>query len=781
MDQIRENQGVLPLGDFRKCSSAHKLFEFLGRAFPVKVNKQRTLNSFVIWLIERLIDKDVSDPSSTESELKEWYQLLKSCRIDDKSIIDGYVQLERDHVSEHPLDARRLHIFEKELRALMEIPAPSSQVPGQAPPAHDSSKVSLFKEKVHYTQPDRSLSVQNAQGSSITSSRPMDDYMHPDRRASVPKVIYSSTTAASNLMDDYIHPDRRVRSLVSIAQDSSKHTAEVIFGQMHPDRIPSAHPSPSAPEVLFGHMHSGRIKVSRDSVPEPGELIEEDVQVIKGNWIGTGRQGKSNKSHPPWLDVPYLSGGNAMALKAVAKEKEAWERGQKNLGKQKELDLSFLTGSNRMVFDNDWALTRKRKKAMQTEQALHYGENPNDTGAAKSTTEGGKESIVPGNYVCNRCHVRGHLIQDCPTNGDKRFAVKAPADYTCNFCGKHADHYIDDCSRRPSKSLRNLQVEQGSPRRVVNDSIRYSYRSEPNVHKRHHSGDSDIEEVDSSVWRSHPRRKRGRGSRRLDDEPDSALSIRGKAGKNGNPWGESTHVVLGYLDPDKSTGAEPPAKVYTSRRHLPISPDPREEGRLSYYDVPPEEVQSKESLSEKITLLQKMQRAVPKIKRPPVRVTGAPPRIRVDIREVSQMIDEEKIKDDLIPSFIKLLLGKEVHRRAQGKRPVATDLIEMPSESEDGDDDAMEVDEAPSSVKREQGHASAELMSHPFFGATMNASAQAANVSVIQHLHGVIDVGDDTVMTEARPSVIVSGLGDTTDLTELSDDDSESDAVVVDG
>ncbi|KAK0672732.1 hypothetical protein QBC41DRAFT_362333 [Cercophora samala] len=806
-----QGQGEPPLGDFRKCPSARKLFEFLGRAFPVKVNKQRTLNSFVIWLIERLIDKDVSDPSSAKAELKEWYQLLKSCRIDDQTIIEGYVELVQTHVSDHPLDARRLHIMEAGLRELMKNPA-SSQLPSKASTAQKSGAraPALVKAADHYTRPNRSLPVRKAQNSSGTLSKPMDGLIHPDRRVSAPTTIVSSATGSSKSSSDYIHPSRRVsvppaltestatrepdmsdyihpgrRALVKTAQEPLKPDSSTpTFAHMHPDRTASVsigHSSSPAPEIMYGHMHPDRMKVSREAAPEPGELIEKDNQDAECTRTRTGSRGKLEKLDPSCPDLPFASGANVMALEHLAAEKK-WE---KQGGK--DTDLSFLTGSNRMVFGHDWALARKKRKATQTEPILDYGESPVDFGGAKSAVKDGKDFMIPENYVCNRCNIRGHLIQDCPTNGDWRFAIKAPEEYTCNFCGKQAEHYIDDCPRRPSKGLRNFQDEQDPPRRVVSDSIRNpvidSYRPEPRSHKRHRSVDSELDEVDYSAPRSYRGRKKGRKSQRVDDQPERALSIRGRASTNDDrdPWGDLKPVVIGgYIDPDKPVGDEPPAQVYADRKYLVISPDPREEGRLSFYDVLSDDAKPKKSTLKKRKLSKKAQQAAPKAENPPIRIASTPLRVRVGIREVSQLIEEESVKNDLIPSFFKMFLDKEVHCRTKAKRPAALDFIEMPSESEESDDDVMEIDQTQDFVKNEQGDMSAQLKSRLSLGPSVNEPEQAANVSVIQHLHGVIDVDDDVVMTEARPSVIVSGWGDVTDLTELSDGDSQSHIVVVD-
>ncbi|KAK4651666.1 hypothetical protein QC762_601480 [Podospora pseudocomata] len=824
----KKNQGEPPLGDFRKCPSARKLFESLGRAFPVKVNKQRTLNSFVIWLIERLIDKDVSNPSSAESELKEWYQLLKSCRIDDQTIIDGFVELEQSHVSEHPLDARRLHIVETELRELIRTTASLPPAPSKSSTAHKIQKPSgtLSKPMDEHKHLNRRVSVLRIVAGP-DPSKSTNDYTHPDRRLSGLPARNDSTAAFEGDMSDYIHPGRRV--LVSTPQESPKHDSPPpTLAHMHPDRAASVsvdHSSP-APEIMYGRMHPDRMMFSREAAPEPGELIEKVVPAADCIRTGTGRQGKSNTFDPSCPDLPFLSGANAMAMEDSVRQREKknqeqeWEKleqeeKQKQTQKQKEKekekekgkDLSFLTGSNRMVFGDDWALARtkkKKKKAAQTELVLEYGESPVDVGNAKSATKGDKEFTIPGNYVCNRCNVRGkyeppgmillmltllgHLIQDCPTNGDWRYAVKAPEDYTCNFCGKQADHYIDDCPRKPSKGSRNGQTERDAPRRVVSDTIRDSvidsYRPEPRSHKRHRSMDSEFDDDDYLASRPHRRGTRGRKSRRADDDPESNVSFRGRAGTNDSPWGDLKSSIVGYLDPDKPVGDEPPTKVYTNRRPPLVSPDPCEEGRLSYYDVPSEDAQPEHSTlknKKRKTPPKKTQLVVPKFERSPIRIANAPPpRIRVGPQQVGQMIEEERDKNDLIPSFFKMFLGKKVYCRTKAKRPVAIDFIDMPSESEGGDDDAMETDQAQDSVKNEQGDMSAQLKSRLSPGPSVDEPQQATNSSVIQHLHDVIDVDDDVVMTEARPSVIVSGLGDVTDLTGLSDGESQSHIVVVD-
>jgi diadenosine tetraphosphate (Ap4A) HIT family hydrolase len=53
-----------------------------------------------------------------------------------------------------------------------------------------------------------------------------------------------------------------------------------------------------------------------------------------------------------------------------------------------------------------------------------------------------QEGIKKG-YVCNRCHIPGHHIKDCPAPQ----TTSIPKGYVCNIC-KKSDHFIRDCPDR---------------------------------------------------------------------------------------------------------------------------------------------------------------------------------------------------------------------------------------------------------------------------------------------------------------------------------------------
>ena len=50
----------------------------------------------------------------------------------------------------------------------------------------------------------------------------------------------------------------------------------------------------------------------------------------------------------------------------------------------------------------------------------------------------------PPGYVCHRCHVSGHWIQDCPTNGDPKFDKKHRSqNMRCNLPGLLSVEYVE--------------------------------------------------------------------------------------------------------------------------------------------------------------------------------------------------------------------------------------------------------------------------------------------------------------------------------------------------
>ncbi|KAH6673407.1 hypothetical protein B0J14DRAFT_654069 [Halenospora varia] len=51
----------------------------------------------------------------------------------------------------------------------------------------------------------------------------------------------------------------------------------------------------------------------------------------------------------------------------------------------------------------------------------------------------------PGNYICNRCGLKGHHLQACPTNMDPAFDRPPDNNYICSVCEKRGKHYKSLC------------------------------------------------------------------------------------------------------------------------------------------------------------------------------------------------------------------------------------------------------------------------------------------------------------------------------------------------
>ncbi|KAK3955476.1 hypothetical protein QBC32DRAFT_379066 [Pseudoneurospora amorphoporcata] len=211
--------------------------------------------------------------------------------------------------------------------------------------------------------------------------------------------------------------------------------AEEIYQQVSPVNEASEVPRVEG----FGHIHPDRLKLSRygDSNSKKGEVIDLD------EW------------QRPIVDISS----------------------DEDAGLQAKNDLSFLTGSNRMVFGDDETnlttelqekgknKTRGKKKSMQS---------------APTSVQTNRNNKKP----CGRCGVTGHYHMQCPTNLDPSFDKNPPDDYKCNLCNKFGDHYATVCKRnmqpasltqqrkRYAEQKRNFHFRRGrssSPFRGPND------------------------------------------------------------------------------------------------------------------------------------------------------------------------------------------------------------------------------------------------------------------------------------------------------------------------
>ncbi|KAL2261267.1 hypothetical protein VTK26DRAFT_4507 [Humicola hyalothermophila] len=288
---------------------------------------------------------------------------------------------------------------------------------------------------------------------------------------------------------------------------------------------------------------------------------------------------------------------------------------------QKEQDLSFLTGSNRLVLedmasphlakedDNCVVINAKPKTAPLTPRSMSFKGSPSKTSSRSKS-----------NYVCARCGVpgkcclgtpngivahddEGHLIQECPTNLIPEFDRKPPKNYKCKICRKTADHYCQLCPKNKDPD----SVTQR--RRRAMESLRGGREHSPPDHGRNrHSGSSPLRSWDRWPNPFHDQsraRSRSRSpdyrtrSRRLD-----GLSIReyhtdGMRTRYRDRFpGPETSSELNYDDvvpvENKDRTLDPKAQTKGSKKVVFangfVNSRGKQEGRLSYYDEYDEEV-----------------------------------------------------------------------------------------------------------------------------------------------------------------------------------------------
>ncbi|KAF6842089.1 hypothetical protein CPLU01_00182 [Colletotrichum plurivorum] len=58
----------------------------------------------------------------------------------------------------------------------------------------------------------------------------------------------------------------------------------------------------------------------------------------------------------------------------------------------------------------------------------------------------------PPGYVCKRCGIPGHFIQDCDTNGNPIFDGPPPRGYVCRHCGAVEAHFVTACRKKQPQS-----------------------------------------------------------------------------------------------------------------------------------------------------------------------------------------------------------------------------------------------------------------------------------------------------------------------------------------
>jgi len=87
--------------------------------------------------------------------------------------------------------------------------------------------------------------------------------------------------------------------------------------------------------------------------------------------------------------------------------------------------------------------------------------NTNDDNSMRMGTsiQSKNQSVPPPNYVCRKCNIQGHWIQDCRNGQKYDFGKPPPNNYVCHRCGIQG-HWINNCptNNNPSFDDNNPQI-----------------------------------------------------------------------------------------------------------------------------------------------------------------------------------------------------------------------------------------------------------------------------------------------------------------------------------
>ncbi|KAL2024007.1 hypothetical protein VTK56DRAFT_242 [Thermocarpiscus australiensis] len=274
-------------------------------------------------------------------------------------------------------------------------------------------------------------------------------------------------------------------------------------------------------------------------------------------------------------------------------------------------DLSFLTGSNRLVLDYlaNFPLDKKQFEATPADdetissrlQKQRRAAKPSGARVKNSKDEAaGGPKKPPKNYRCNRCRRPGHFLQECPTSLDPAFDRPPPFDYICRICKKFGDHYVTFCPRnRDPASLIQQRRRLAKDNSQTGESRLMEARDDYRVDRWARSQSSRLSPFDElprgrGRLRS-PARSAG-GKRQGDDfRPGYKSASRRSISPRDNP---SKRKALRSLSPgeapmrkkkqplegDEHPKEDPRKKKVTFADDLVAEITNREEGRLSYYD-----------------------------------------------------------------------------------------------------------------------------------------------------------------------------------------------------
>merc|ERR1712130_156335 len=99
----------------------------------------------------------------------------------------------------------------------------------------------------------------------------------------------------------------------------------------------------------------------------------------------------------------------------------------------------------------------------------------------------------PNNYVCHKCNIMGHWIQECPLNTQQQqdYTKPPPANYTCHRCGIPG-HWIKNCPTNGNPGFDNKPHLKGEDlsKNTTNSLLNTSLNSMTNTQSQDQSTDN---------------------------------------------------------------------------------------------------------------------------------------------------------------------------------------------------------------------------------------------------------------------------------------------------
>ncbi|KAJ1551091.1 hypothetical protein HK096_003209, partial [Nowakowskiella sp. JEL0078] len=97
-------------------------------------------------------------------------------------------------------------------------------------------------------------------------------------------------------------------------------------------------------------------------------------------------------------------------------------------------DFGMISNSGGFFFSSNESSTKRNKADFSCNHCLkrdHIASNCPEK----------KKTLVPANYVCRKCNIKGHWVDDCPLKSQPREG------YICKICGE-SGHFIQNCSAK---------------------------------------------------------------------------------------------------------------------------------------------------------------------------------------------------------------------------------------------------------------------------------------------------------------------------------------------